>query len=218
MLLQRMLKDGGIPPGRIEEFRKYLGQITAETGRVGRIVSDLLAFSRRGKPQRVSADLNKIVKMTLSLVQHKMKLSNVTVSANLAEDLPPAHCDASQIQQVALNLALNAAEATQTKADRRVDVSTAKGDGVVLLIVSDNGEGIQPENLGKIFDPFFTTKPEGKGVGLGLAVTYGIIQAHGGEIEVKSVVGEGTTFTVSLPLEQPHPPGQPPLLELARDG
>jgi two-component system NtrC family sensor kinase len=218
MLMQRMLKDDGIPPGRIEEFRKYLGQITTETGRVGRIVSDLLAFSRRGKPNRAAADLNRIVKTTLSLVQHKMKLSNVTVETRLAEDLPPAHCDASQIQQVALNLALNAAEATHTRSDRRVEVSTEKGDGVVLLVVSDNGEGIPPENLGKIFDPFFTTKPEGKGVGLGLAVSYGIVQAHGGEIEVKSVVGEGTTFTVSLPLEQPHPPGEPALLELARDG
>jgi C4-dicarboxylate-specific signal transduction histidine kinase len=195
MLMQRMLKEDGIPPGRIEEFRKYLGQVTAETGRVGRIVSDLLAFSRRGK----------------------MKLSNVTVETRLAEDLPLAHCDASQIQQVALNLALNAAEATQTKAERRVEVSTAKGDGVVLLVVADNGDGIQPENLGKIFDPFFTTKPEGKGVGLGLAVSYGIIQAHGGEIEVKSVVGEGTTFTVSLPIEQPGAASAPPPIELVRD-
>ena len=155
--------------------------------------------------------------MTLSLVQHKMKLSNVTVETHLAEDLPPAHCDASQIQQVALNLALNAAEATQAKTERRVEVSTAKGDGVVLLAVSDNGEGITPENLGKIFDPFFTTKPEGKGVGLGLAVSYGIIQAHGGDIEVKSAVGEGTTFTVTLPLAQPVPAGDAPALDTVRD-
>jgi two-component system, NtrC family, sensor kinase len=73
------------------------------------------------------------------------------------------------------------------------------------LTVSDNGEGIPPENLAKIFHPFFTTKPEGKGVGLGLAVTYGIVEAHGGDIEVESKVGEGTTFTVSLPLEQHQP-------------
>jgi two-component system NtrC family sensor kinase len=217
MLMQRMLKEDGIPPNRVEEFRKYLGQVTTETGRVGRIVSDLLAFSRRGKPKRAPADLNRIVKMTLSLVQHKMKLSNITVETHLAEDLPPAHCDASQIQQVALNLALNAAEATQSKAERRVEISTAKGDGVVLLTVSDNGEGILPENLGKIFDPFFTTKAEGKGVGLGLAVSYGIIQAHGGDIEVKSTVGQGATFTVSLPLDQPAPASEPPLLEMVRD-
>ncbi|HUP03737.1 MAG TPA: ATP-binding protein [Bryobacteraceae bacterium] len=217
MLMQRMLKDDGVPAGRLDEFRKYLAQVTSETGRVGRIVSDLLAFSRRGKPNRAPADLNKIVRMTLSLVQHKMKLSNVTVETHLAQDLPQAHCDASQIQQVALNLALNAAEATQGKPERRVDISTAMSGDAVLLVVSDNGEGIPPENLNKIFDPFFTTKPEGKGVGLGLAVSYGIVQAHGGDIEVKSILGEGTTFTVSLPVGQPAPPGGAVPLETVRD-
>ncbi len=215
MLMQRMLKDDGIPPGRIEEFRKYLTQVTNETARVGRIVSDLLAFSRRSKPQRAPGDVNKIVKMTLSLVQHKMKLSNVQVETHLAEDLPPVPCDQSQMQQVALNLLMNAAEATQGKTERRVKVSTSSGDGMVRLVVADNGEGIPPENLAKIFHPFFTTKPEGKGVGLGLAVTYGIIEAHGGDVEVVSKVGEGTTFTVSLPLEPPQR-AELPLPELAR--
>jgi two-component system NtrC family sensor kinase len=216
MLMQRMLKDDGIPPGRLEEFRKYLGQVTNETTRVGRIVSDLLAFSRRSKPQRAPADLNKIVRMTLSLAQHKMKLSGVTVEANLREDLPQVPCDGSQIQQVALNLLLNAAEATQARGERRVEVATSATDGMVLLTVSDNGEGIPKENLAKIFDPFFTTKPEGKGVGLGLAVSYGIVEAHGGDIEVRSKVGEGTTFTVSLPLERPAQRGQAPLEQTAR--
>jgi two-component system, NtrC family, sensor kinase len=216
MLMQRMLKDDGIPPGRLEEFRKYLGQVTNETTRVGRIVSDLLAFSRRSKPQRAPADLNKIVRMTLSLAQHKMKLSGVTVEANLREDLPLVPCDGSQIQQVALNLLLNAAEATQARGERRVEVATSATDGMVLLTVSDNGEGIPKENLAKIFDPFFTTKPEGKGVGLGLAVSYGIVEAHGGDIEVRSKVGEGTTFTVSLPLERPAQRGQAPLEQTAR--
>jgi len=218
MLLQRMLKDDGIPPNRIEEFRKYLSQVTNETARVGRIVSDLLAFSRRSKPQRTAADLNRIVKMTLSLVQHKMKLSNVAVETDLRQDLPAAQCDASQIQQVVLNLLLNAAEATQTRNERRVTITTAAGEGTVWLAVSDNGEGIQPENLARIFDPFFTTKSEGKGVGLGLAVSYGIIHAHGGDIEVKSKVGEGTTFTVFLPLEQPPQPGEAALFEMSGKG
>jgi two-component system NtrC family sensor kinase len=200
MLLQRMLKDDGVPPARIEEFRKYLAQVTNETARVGRIVSDLLAFSRRSKPQRAPADLNRIVKTTLSLVQHKLKLSNVEVETALREDLPAAQCDPQQIQQVVLNLLLNAAEATQSRTERKVAVATSAVDGIVTATVSDNGEGIAPENIAKIFDPFFTTKPEGKGVGLGLAVSYGIIQAHGGDIEVKSRVGEGTTFTVSLPV------------------
>jgi two-component system NtrC family sensor kinase len=217
MLLQRMLKDDGIPHERIPEFRRYLTQVTGETTRVGRIVSDLLAFSRRSKPQRAPADVNRIVRMTLSLAQHKMKLSAVEVETRLAEDLPPVLCDQSQVQQVVLNLLLNAAEATHTKAERRVMVATRADHGFVRLVVADNGEGIAPENLPKIFHPFFTTKPEGKGVGLGLAVSYGIIEAHGGDIEVGSRVGEGATFTVSLPL-QPRTGVEAAPLELARKG
>jgi two-component system NtrC family sensor kinase len=216
MLLQRMLKTDGVPPERLEEFRKYLGQVTNETARVGRIVSDLLAFSRRSKPQRAPADLNRIVKSTLSLVQHKMKLSNIEVETRFLDDLPAAPCDGSQIQQVVLNLLLNAAEATHTKPERRVTIETFTADGNVVLTVADNGEGILPENQAKIFDPFFTTKSEGKGVGLGLAVSYGIIQAHGGDIELKSQPGVGTTFTVSLPIEQATPVAEPPLLAVAR--
>jgi two-component system NtrC family sensor kinase len=210
MLLQRMLKDDGVPPNRVEEFRKYLSQVVNETARVGRIVSDLLSFSRRSKPQRAPDDLNRIVKTTLSVAQHKLKLSNVTVEQNLREDLPLVACDASQMQQVVLNLLLNAAEATHSKSERRVRVSTEAADGEVRLVVADNGEGIQPENLAKIFDPFFTTKPEGKGVGLGLAVSYGIIQEHGGDIEVKSQAGQGATFIVSLPPAQAAPAKAPP--------
>ncbi len=217
MLMQRMLKEDGVPVNRIEEFRKYLGQVTNETTRVARIVSDLLAFSRRSKPQRSEADLNRLVKTTLSLVQHKMKLNNVEVEIDLHEGLAPVQCDGSQIQQVALNLLLNAAEATQSKTERRVTISTDGDAEAVRLVVSDNGEGISPENLNKIFDPFFTTKPEGKGVGLGLAVSYGIVQAHGGDIEVKSQPGIGTTFVVTLPLEQAARP-DPALLELAQKG
>jgi len=94
-----------------------------------------------------------------------MKLSNVEVELNLCETLPAAQCDASQIQQVVLNLLLNAAEATHARAERRVRVETAVGDGIVILNVSDNGEGIPPEIQARIFDPFFTTKSDGKGVG-----------------------------------------------------
>jgi len=203
MLLQRILKDDGVPPERLAEFRKYLSQIVSETGRVGRIVSDLLAFSRRSKPQRAPVDLNGIVRTTLSLAEHKMKLAGVEVESRLAENLPQAPCDPSQIQQVVLNLLLNAAEATEGRSGRRVEVATEAGAGEVRLIVTDNGGGIPQENLARIFDPFFTTKSEGKGVGLGLAVSYGIMQAHGGDIEVRSQTGEGTAFVVSLPLEQP---------------
>ncbi len=203
MLMQRILKDDGIPPGREAEFKKYLTQITSETSRVGRIVSDLLAFSRRGKPQRSSQDLNRLIRATLSLVEHKLKLANITLRTDLALDLPPVDCDGSQIQQVVLNLILNASEAVQAKGAGVVEVhsgATADGRGV-WFSVRDSGEGIPEAILPRIFDPFFTTKPEGKGVGLGLSVSYGIIQAHSGEIDVQSRPGEGSVFTVTLPRE-----------------
>lgn len=203
MLMQRILKDDGIPAARVPEFRKYLQQVTSETTRVGRIVSDLLAFSRRGKPQRSQADLNRLVRSTVSLVDHQLKLANLELELKLASGLPTVLCDAGQIQQVALNLVLNAAEAMQGRGSGKVTVETAAGvDGQsVVLSVSDSGEGIPAEILPRIFDPFFTTKADGKGVGLGLAVSYGIVQAHGGDIEVRSRPGEGTVFTVTLPLE-----------------
>jgi signal transduction histidine kinase len=202
MLMQRIMKDDGIPPERVPEFRKYLGQVVQETSRVGRIVSDLLSFSRRSKPQQVPADLNRVVKTTLSLVSPKLRLASVTVNEDLAENLPAVRCDSSQIQQVILNLVLNGAEATQARADRRLAVRTrlAADKLGVTLAVQDNGDGVSAENLVRIFDPFFTTKPEGKGVGLGLAVSYGIVEAHGGDIAVHSQPGEGATFTVTLPL------------------
>jgi two-component system, NtrC family, sensor kinase len=209
MLLERLMANGQFPAGREAEFRKYLGQISAETSRVGRIVSDLLAFSRRSKSQRAPADLNKLVSTTLGLVGHKLKLSNAETVAELAGNLPPVECDASQIQQVILNLVMNGAEAMQAKGGGRLIVSTRllpDGNSVELR-VKDTGEGIAPENLPKIFDPFFTTKAEGKGVGLGLSVLYGIVKAHDGEVDVTSRPNEGTTFTVTLPLKSNGAPG-----------
>ena len=208
MLMQRILRDDGIPPERLGDFRKYLSQVIGETTRVGRIVSDLLAFSRRSKPQRALADLNKIARTTLSLISHKLKLANVAVREEFAADIPPVFCDSAQMQQVVLNLLLNAADAMRGREAGAIVVHTeySPPDGFVALRVTDNGEGIPRENLARIFDPFFTTKSDGKGVGLGLAVSYGIVQAHGGDIEVESQVGAGTTFTVSLPLKEANEP------------
>jgi signal transduction histidine kinase len=121
----------------------------------------------------------------------------------MQDSLPPVECDSSQIQQVILNLVLNGAEAMQSRGGGKLTIRTrllADGDNVELC-VQDTGEGIAPENLPKVFDPFFTTKANGKGVGLGLAVLYGIVKAHEGEIEVTSQRNEGTTFAVTLPLK-----------------
>ncbi len=215
MLMQRILKDDGIPPGRIEEFRRYLGQVAAETSRVGRIVSDLLSFSRRSKPQSAEADLNAIVTTTTSLVSHKLDLAGVAVDLDLADGLPAIRCDASQIQQVVMNLVLNGAESIRGGGRVTVRTRAAANAAAVVLEVADTGAGIPPELVSKIFDPFFTTKEEGKGVGLGLAVVYGIVNAHGGEIEVATRLGEGSAFRVTLPLRPPEP--APPTAE-ARGG
>ncbi len=203
MLLERLMATGNYPPGREAEFRKYLSLISTETARVGRIVSDLLAFSRRSKPQRAPADLNKLVRTTIGLADHKLKLMSAEVVLDLQESLPLVECDSSQIQQVVLNLVLNGAQAMQPQGGGKLTISTylIPKEGSVELRVQDTGEGIAPENLSKIFDPFFTTKAEGKGVGLGLAVLYGIVKAHEGEVEVTSQKNEGTTFTVTLPVK-----------------
>jgi two-component system NtrC family sensor kinase len=210
MLLERLMANGNYPPGREAEFRKYLGLISTETARVGRIVSDLLAFSRRSKPQRAPADLNKLVRTTMGLVDHKLKLISAEVVLDLQENLPLVECDSSQIQQVILNLVLNGAQAMQPRGGGKLSIRTRliPQESIVELAVQDTGEGIAPENLSKIFDPFFTTKPEGKGVGLGLAVLYGIVKAHDGEVEVVSHRNEGTTFTVSLPLKSTSGAGE----------
>jgi len=204
MLMQRMVKEDGIPPQRVEEFKKYLTQVVNETSRVGRIVQDLLAFSRRSKPhQHANTDFNAVVRTTVNLIGHKLKLMGVAMDLQLDEKLPLITCDASQMQQVLINLVMNGAEATQNKADARVTVRTSHdpADDSLVLEVSDTGDGIAPENLAKLYTPFFTTKGEGKGVGLGLAVVYGIVQAHGGDIEVHSTVGQGAQFKVTLPVE-----------------
>ncbi len=211
MLMQRIMKEEGIPPERMAEFKKYLSQVVAETSRVGRIVQDLLAFSRRSKPFRAKIDFNAMVTSSLNLLDHKLKLSGVSIERKLLPGLPPIHCDGSQMQQVVINLIMNAAEAAQGKENGTIIVTTALTVDRMQLVfsVEDNGDGIAEENLSKIFSPFFTTKPEGKGTGLGLAVVFGIIEAHKGDIDVKSTVGIGTTFVVTLPVEESAVPTVP---------
>ncbi|MCK9408678.1 MAG: ATP-binding protein [Bacteriovoracaceae bacterium] len=204
MLMQRIMKDDGIPKERVEEFRKYLSQVVNETTRVGRIVQDLLAFSRRSKPFRAKIDFNAMIKSTVNLLDHKIKLSGVKIHMDLQSDLPLIHCDGSQMQQVVINLIMNGAEAAQGKPEGTVFVKTEKNlsGNQMLFFVTDNGDGIPEEHLSKIFSPFFTTKPEGKGIGLGLAVVFGIIEAHKGDIDVKSEPNKGTTFIVTLPFDE----------------
>ncbi len=200
MLMQRIITDDGIPPQRINDFRKYLHSISTETARVGHIVSDLLSFSRRSSPQRATVDLNQIVGNTISLISHKLEMANVQLDLWLDQDLPPIPCDRSQMQQVVINLVMNSAEAIGS--DGRISLRTRmnRDHDRIVLEVEDSGPGIQPTIIAHIFDPFFTTKEEGKGVGLGLAVVYGIIDAHEGTIDASSPLGKGAIFRVTLPI------------------
>ncbi len=201
-LMQRLVDDEGIPPDRVEDFQNYLEHVVTETSRCGRIVRDLLVFARHSSHQRTQQDFNAIVCRTMSVIHHRLTLGEVQAVMDLAEDLPEVMCDASQVQQIVTNLVINAAEAME---QGTVTIRT-RGDqaaATVSLIVEDMGSGISPDQLAKIYDPFFSTKEDGQGTGLGLAVVYGIVDAHGGQIEVQSVVNEGSTFTVTLPVDLP---------------
>ncbi|MBU1699278.1 MAG: HAMP domain-containing protein [Candidatus Eisenbacteria bacterium] len=199
-LMQRILTDEGIPPDRVAEFRTYLDHVVTETARSGRIVTDLLAFSRRSTPQRTPHDLNEIIKKTISVISHRLELGEVVPELDLSDSLPLVTCDSSQVQQIVMNLVLNGAESMIDPGAVIIRTRLDSAGANVILEVIDSGVGIPKEHLTKIFDPFFSTKEEGKGTGLGLAVVYGIVNAHGGHIDVESRVGEGTTFRVTLPL------------------
>ena len=142
----------------------------------------------------------------------------VNIELHLDEHLPAVTCDGSQMQQVLINLVMNGAEAAHGKESACVTVRTSSSQAgkVLVLEVRDTGHGIPPEHMPKLYTPFFTTKGEGKGVGLGLAVVYGIVQAHGGDIEVQSKVGEGTVFRVTLPTEPPQSVASPPPTTMER--
>ena len=173
--------------------------ITDEVIRCKTIIQELLNFSREREPTRTRANLNDIVRKAAMIVDNEYRLRHIIMDMNLTVDLPEVIVDPGQIEQVAVNLLLNAAESGEKGG--RVEVGTRLGqDGKsVILEVTDNGEGIEERHLPNIFDPFFSTKSHG--TGLGLAVTFGLIQNHGGTIDVDSSPGQGATFTVLLPLD-----------------
>jgi two-component system NtrC family sensor kinase len=190
----------------MDDFRTYLGHVVNETQRCARIVRDLLVFARHSSQAWAPNDVNEIVRRTLSVINHRLELGEVTPKLELAPDLPALTCDASQMQQIVINLVLNAAE---SMAQGCVTIRTRfdRERNSVVLEVGDTGTGIAPEHLARIYDPFYSTKEEGKGTGLGLAVVYGIVKAHGGQIDVETEVGRGTTFLVALPLDGGAGPG-----------
>ena len=204
LLLKRGLR--GQRPGSVfdDESRQHLETIVGESARCGEIVKGLLQFSRQTKANFEPHDLNNIVRESIRLVQHKIDLMSISVNTDLDSELKQVVCDGQQIKQALVALLINACEAVSTgegvltiRSRYLLDSSLAE------ISISDNGVGMDEEVRRQIFEPFFTTKEQGKGVGLGLAVVYGIVTGHGGEIEVVSAPREGTTFIIRLPVEVP---------------
>lgn len=199
MLLRR--KD--IP----EEVRSDLETIAQETERVRKIVKGLLDFSRQTELDREPTDVNRLVRFTISLVENQALIKGVNLNFEQGEGLPMITLDKNQMQSVLLNIMINALDATDAGGSititSGIGVSTSKpGQNGIEILCTDTGCGISPENLNKLFDPFFTTKDVGHGTGLGLSVSYGIVERHGGTIWVQSKIGKGSTFKVWLPIEE----------------
>src|SRR5687768_5024159 len=192
--------------------RRGMDVILGEADRAARIVRNLLTFARKRQSTRAMIDLNQVVAETLALRAYEHKLTNISVVTALAAGLPQVFADAHQIQQVLLNLVINAEQAMLSSHGRgSLVVRTWHNvdDEAVALEVDDDGPGVPVEMRTKIFDPFFTTKEVGKGTGLGLTVAYAIVQEHGGHIRVESLPGRSASFVVELPVSGTGAPAKP---------
>ena len=185
-----------VPPGSQEA--EDLDLVIRETKRCAAIIRRLLDFARDKTPEKKYCDLNALVQETARIVERPAQLSGVTVRMELDPALPPVWADADLIKQVIMNMLVNAQHAIEHKGT--ITVRTRKAGDKAELSIIDTGCGMDEATLARIFDPFFSTKGVGKGTGLGLSVSHGIVQAHGGTIDVTSAVGEGSTFRVTLPL------------------
>jgi PAS domain S-box-containing protein len=182
-----------------------LDKITQQSFRAAEIANGLLNFSRTSTTEFRSTDLNQVIRDTLSLLEHQFKTAQIGVDLDLAEELPPINGNPGKLQQVFLNLLLNAKEAMAGGGNLRISTLVDGNPNYIAALITDSGSGIAPEHMKRIYDPFFTTKTTPKpgdrrGTGLGLSVSYGIIQEHAGKIHVESAVGAGTTFHLEFPL------------------
>ena len=192
------------------DIRRDLAAINEGAQRVASIVKRLLAFSRQVKPERRDVDINELIESTLALRAYHLRVNNIKVTIQLAPDLPETMADPGQLQQVFLNLVVNAeTEMKLARGKGKLLIKTEKVDNTIRISFKDNGPGIAKKNLERIFDPFFTTREVGQGTGLGLSLCHGIVAEHKGKIYAESKLGKGATFIMELPVvteaKQPKP-------------
>lgn len=187
----------------IDDFRKLVEQSRDGAYRVYKIVRDLRGFARADDAERKFVDIHSSLDSTLNIVWNELKYKTEVIKEY--GNIPEVECLPAQLNQVFMNLLMNAGQAIKERG--KITVKTSSDGEQVFVEISDTGSGIPEENLSKIFDPFFTTKEPGKGTGLGLSIVYNIIKKHSGDIQVKSKVGEGTTFIISLPIKMDAPEG-----------
>ncbi len=191
--------------------------IEKETKRCKTIIENLLKFARQERAAMKATGMNQVVEDAMAIVSHQLGLQHVKLQKELSESLPPIHGNANQLQQVFMNLMINAQQAMEGSPGT-VKVITRRSDsGNVQVVISDDGPGMTDEVRQKLFEPFFTTKPGGKGTGLGLSVSFGIIKDHAGEIMVESEPGNGSTFTINIPAMEEQQPATSPALTASGD-
>jgi signal transduction histidine kinase len=184
-----------------DETRDRLDLISTQVSRISQVTRDMMDFARTDPPPRSAVNINELIEAGLRLATFDKAFQKLRIVKNLGESLPEVNADPDQLQQVFLNLFLNARDAMPGGGELEITTSHARDNPYLTIAISDTGTGIDAQNAKHIFDPFFTTKPAGKGTGLGLAVCYGIVTAHGGRIEISSNNGCGAKFTVFLPVE-----------------
>jgi signal transduction histidine kinase len=193
-----ILKDNQDLP---EQIKADVNQIFTNAQRVASITNRMLAFARHYTPERELVNINDIIESTLDLRRYEFEKNNITLYTELSQNLPETVADAGQLQQVFLNIILNAEFAMKTSHGKgTLSITTETVNNRIRISISDDGEGIAKEHLDKIFDPFFTTREVGQGTGLGLSVCHGIITEHEGTIKVKSTSHKGSCFTITLPI------------------
>jgi signal transduction histidine kinase len=199
-LMESILSEGSPSQEDLDQLKEYLGIMSAELERCGNIISGLLSFARESTMETRDVQLDEILRAVIALTRHKMELQEIGLHLNMSAEPLHIQGDASQLQQCFLNLIFNAIEAMPEGG--RLDISALldRQKRRVCVTIQDTGCGIAEEEVDKIFDPFFSTKPEGKGTGLGLSIVYGIVKSHRGVIEVNSVSGQGSAFTLCFPV------------------